>query len=140
MYPHAYSTMIKHGYYISTESIKRLTEIISHTISEPFDTSSWLLVGVVAIQVAAFTIFMFEWLSPSGYNMKVNFHHHSIRHHCFHCTMIYHSWLHPFVMVVNDFRCVELIGLYGPFCFKPQSMWIVLKDLHPGKPVLKFLL
>ncbi|CAH1400005.1 unnamed protein product [Nezara viridula] len=39
-------------------------------IPKPFDTASWMLVGVVAIHAATFTIFIFEWLSPSGFNMK----------------------------------------------------------------------
>ena len=41
--------------------------------SEPFDTSSWMLVSLVAIQAAALSIFLFEWFSPSGHAVKVDY-------------------------------------------------------------------
>ena len=42
-----------------------------YLLSDNFDAASWMMVSLVGINASAFSIFIFEWLSPAGHDRKV---------------------------------------------------------------------
>ncbi|GAB6024555.1 hypothetical protein CHUAL_009708 [Chamberlinius hualienensis] len=51
--------------------VAKRTGIISpHAITQPFDFITWFAILVIAIQTAVIAIFVFEWLSPDGFNRQ----------------------------------------------------------------------
>jgi len=98
-------------FYILNKVLNKLIEIFKRKciFPEPFDFASWMLVALFSIPASTAAILFFEWLSPSGYDMKVQTKSFSSNNIFF-----------PHLSFPNLYR----------FIFKQNLLSIFIKNLH----------
>lgn len=61
---------IRSGVLSPTAFLGIFLNFLSEIYLEPFEYSTWIIILCISIQGAALSIFIFEWLSPTSFNMK----------------------------------------------------------------------